>query len=52
VIQDDARLLAVPRYMQAKPLQARMVADPTEYHWSSYQRTGNLLEELGMSAGC
>jgi putative transposase len=52
VIQDDARLLVVPRYIRAKPLQTRMVADPAEYRWSSYQRTGYLVGELRMSAGC
>ena len=52
VIQDDARPLVVPRYIRAKPLQARMVADPAEYRWSSYQRTGYLVGELRMSAGC
>jgi hypothetical protein len=30
VIQDDARLQVVPRYIRAKPLQARMVADPVD----------------------
>ena len=52
VIQDDARPLVVPRYIRAKPLQARMVADPAEYRWSSYQRTGSLVGELRRSAGC
>ena len=26
------------RYIEANPLRARMVADPAEYRWSSYQR--------------
>jgi hypothetical protein len=52
VIQDDARLLVVPRYIRAKLLQARMVADPAEYRWSSYHWTGYLVEELRISAGC
>jgi hypothetical protein len=52
VIQDDARLLVVPWYIQAKPLQAWMVADPAEYRCSSYQRTGYLIGELRMSARC
>ena len=52
VIQDDARLLVVPRYIRAKPLQARMVADPAESRWSVFQRTGYLVGELRRSAGC
>jgi putative transposase len=52
VIQDNARLLVIPWYIRAKPLQARMVADPAEYCWSSDLRTGYLVGELRMSAGC
>src|SRR5262249_22806253 len=40
VIQDDAHLLVVLRYIEANPLRAGMVADPAEYRWSSYQRHG------------
>ena len=36
VIQDDAHLLVVLRYIEANPLRAKMVADPAEYRWSSY----------------
>ena len=36
VIQDDAHLLVVLRYIEANPLRARMVADPALYRWSSY----------------
>jgi putative transposase len=40
VIQDDEHLLVVLRYIEANPLRARMVADPGEYRWSSYQAHG------------
>jgi putative transposase len=36
VIQDDAHLLVVLRYIEANPLRARMVTDPGDYRWSSY----------------
>jgi putative transposase len=52
VIQDNERLLVIPRYIRAKPLQAGMVADPAEYRWSSDRRTGYPVGELRMSAGC
>lgn len=40
VIQDDGHLLVVLRYIEANPLRAKMVIDPAEYRWSSYQRHG------------
>jgi putative transposase len=40
VIQDDEHLLVVLRYIEANPVRARMVADPGEYRWSSYQAHG------------
>ena len=40
VIQDDAHLLVVLRYLEANPLRARMVTDPADYRWSSYQQHG------------
>jgi putative transposase len=40
VIQDDAHLLVVLRYIEANPLRAGMVADPPDYGSSSYQRHG------------
>jgi putative transposase len=40
VIEDDGHLLVVLRYIEANPLRARMVTDPAEYRWSSYQRHG------------
>jgi putative transposase len=40
VIQDDAHLLLVLRYIEANPLRAKMVSDPAEYRWSSYSDHG------------
>jgi putative transposase len=40
VIQDDAHLLVVLRYIEANPLRAKMVSDPAEYRWSSYSYHG------------
>ncbi len=40
VIQDDMHLLVVLRYIEANPLRARMVADPADYRWSSFQHHG------------
>jgi putative transposase len=40
VIQDDVHLLVVLRYTEANPLQARLVADPADYRWSSLQSHG------------
>jgi putative transposase len=36
VIQDDAHLLVVLRYIEANPLRAQMVRDLADYRWSSY----------------
>ncbi len=36
VIQDDAHQLVVLRYIEANPLRAQMVTDPSEYRWSSF----------------
>jgi putative transposase len=36
VIQDDAHLLVVLRYIEANPLRAKIVSDPAEYRWSSF----------------
>ena len=36
VIQDDAHLLVVLRYIEANPVRARIVTDPADYPWSSY----------------
>jgi putative transposase len=33
-------LLVVLRYIEANPLRARLVADPAEYQWSSFQQHG------------
>jgi putative transposase len=40
VIQDDAHLLVVLRYIEANPLRAKMVIDPAEYKWSSFPYHG------------
>ena len=40
VIQDDIHLLVVLRSIEANPLRARMVTNPADYRWSSYQRHG------------
>jgi putative transposase len=36
VIQDDAHLLTVLRYIEANPLRARLIADLADFPWSSY----------------
>jgi putative transposase len=40
VIQDDAHLLTVLRYIEANPLRANIVADPSDYRWSSFRCHG------------
>jgi putative transposase len=40
VIQDDAHLLVVLRYIESNPLRAQMVVDPSDYPWSSFQSHG------------
>jgi putative transposase len=40
VVQDDAHLLTVLRYVEANPLRAGMVADLADYPWSSYPARG------------
>ena len=37
VIEDDAYLLGAIRYIHMNPVQARLVADPADYQWSSYR---------------
>ena len=37
VIQDDMHMLVVLRYIEANPLRAKIVEDPADYQWSSYQ---------------
>ena len=62
MIQDDAHLLVVLRYIEANPVRARMVTNPADYRWSSYpchglRRDDPLLspfpewEELGRNRG-
>jgi len=40
VIQEDAHLLVVLRYIEANPLRAKMVVDLADYPWSSYPSHG------------
>jgi putative transposase len=40
VIQDDSHLLTVLRYIEANPLRAEIVLDPSEYRWSSFRCHG------------
>ena len=36
LVQAEDYLLEVHRYIELNPVRAKMVADPAEYHWSSY----------------
>jgi putative transposase len=38
IIDTDDYFLKCMRYVELNPVRARMVADPSEYRWSSYQR--------------
>jgi REP-associated tyrosine transposase len=40
LIQSDAYLLEVYRYIELNPVRAEMVAGPGDYRWSSYQING------------
>jgi putative transposase len=40
IVQDDGHLLVVLRYIEANPLRAGMVADLSEYRWSSFPAHG------------
>jgi putative transposase len=40
LVQADAHLLVVLRYIEANPLRAAMVRDAADYPWSSYQHHG------------
>jgi putative transposase len=40
VVQADAHLLTVLRYIEANPLRAGVVADPADYPWSSFPAHG------------
>jgi putative transposase len=37
LVQEEDYLLEVYRYIELNPVRARMVTDPAEYKWSSYQ---------------
>ncbi|TLX54284.1 transposase [Stutzerimonas nosocomialis] len=47
VVQTDTYLLACSRYIELNPVRARMVADPSEYRWSSF----NSRITVGQSTG-
>jgi putative transposase len=56
VVQDDAHLLTLLRYVEGNPLRAGMVADLADYPWSSYPahglgRADGLLTEAPVWAG-
>lgn len=36
-IEKDSYLLECGRYIERNPLKARLVSDPADYHWSSYE---------------
>jgi putative transposase len=36
LIQDDGHLLTVLRFIEANPVRANLVLDPSDYRWSSY----------------
>ena len=40
VVQDDSHLWTVLRDIEANPLRARIVSDPSDYPWSSYPAHG------------
>ncbi len=37
LVQDEDYLLALYRYIELNPVRAKMVAEPSEYSWSSYR---------------
>ena len=39
-VQAEDYLLHLYRYTELNPARANMIADPADYHWSSYQITG------------
>lgn len=50
LVQSDAYLMSCCRYIELNPVRARMVAEPGDYRWSSYQermaqRTGLLAKD-------
>jgi len=40
LVQDEIYLLELYRYIELNPVRAKMVKDPGEYRWSSYQING------------
>ena len=42
LIKDEARLLAVARYVVLNPVRAGTVTDPGDWRWSSYQGTAGI----------
>jgi len=51
IVQDDAYLLNVCRYIVLNPVRARMVDAPDQWHWSSYRATAGL-ERLPAFLNC
>ncbi|WP_051021838.1 hypothetical protein [Thioflavicoccus mobilis] len=37
MVQAETYLLLCQRYIELNPVRAGVVADPTDYHWSSYR---------------
>ena len=40
LVDSDRYLLACYRYIELNPVRARIVGDPSSYHWSSFQANG------------
>ena len=50
-VQSDSYLLACCRYIELNPVRARMVADATDYPWSSYRiRVGDIPDSHWLDA--
>ena len=40
LVQTEDYLLHLYRYIELNPVRAKMIEDPADYHWSSYQING------------
>jgi len=49
-IETEAYLLACCRYVELNPVRAKMVKNPEDYHWSSYQEKTGLKEQKNMDS--
>jgi putative transposase len=49
LVQGEDYLLHLYGYIELNPVRAYMIADPTDYHWSSYQINGLGKESLAKS---